>query len=80
MIQPLDLLWYIAITVILSAAIGAYIGVALILSGKVYSSIVERTWGHSSGSVALCVILTFIVLLSPLAGMMIYFASLTADN
>ena len=79
MINPLDLLSYIAITVILSLAIGAYIGVALILSGKVYSSIVERT-GYQSSKPDLFEILALIAMLAPLVGTGIYLLSLTAAN
>ena len=79
MIQPLDLLLYIAITVALSVAIGTYIGVALILSGKVYGSLVKRT-GYQSPKPDLFEILALIVMLSPLVGTGIYLVSLTAAN
>ena len=79
MINPIDLLLYIAITVILSLAIGAYIGVALILSGKVYDSLVTRT-GYQSPKPDLFEILALVAMLAPLVGTGIYLLSLTAAN
>ena len=79
MINPLDLLLYIATTVALSVAIGTYIGVALILSGKVYDSLVKRT-GYQSSKPDLFEILTLIAMLAPLVGTGIYLVSLTAAN
>lgn len=79
MIQPLELLQYIAMTVVLSVAIGAYVGLALILSGKVYRSLVERV-GYQSSKPDLFEGLVLVALLSPLAGMLIYFLSLTPPS
>ena len=79
MIDPIELLQYIAITVALSVAIGTYIGVALILSGKVYNSLVRRV-GYQSSKPALFEILALIAMLAPLVGTGIYLLSLTAAN
>ena len=79
MIQPLELLEYAAVTMFLSMAIGGYIGVAMILSGKLYRALAART-GHQSLKPDLFCILFFIVMLSPLVGTMVYFVGLTAAN
>ena len=79
MINPLDLLLYIAITVALSVAIGTYIGVSMILSAKVYDSLVKRT-GYQSSKPGLFEILALIAMLAPLVGTGIYLLSLTAAN
>ena len=80
MINPLDLLSYIAITVILSLAIGAYIGVAILISAKVYLSYLTRVWFRRSLKPEVMSSLTFIVLISPLIGTMAYLIGLTAAN
>ena len=80
MINPLDLLSYIAITVILSLAIGAYIGVAILISAKVYLSYLTRVWFRRSLKPEGMSGLTFIVLISPLIGTMAYLIGLTAAN
>lgn len=79
MINPLDLLLYIAITVILSLAIGAYIGVALILSEKVYCWIGRRT-GYRSMKPEILGILFLLFMISPLLGTTIYLVSLTVAS
>lgn len=79
MIQPLELLMYIAMTMILSVAVGGYVGVAMILSNKVYHALAART-GYQSLKPDLFCILFFITMLSPLVGTMIYFVSLTAAS
>ena len=79
MINPLDLLLYIATTVALSAAIGTSIGVVLILSCKVYDLLVKRT-GYQSSKPGLVEILALIAMLAPLVGTGIYLLILTAAN
>lgn len=79
MIQPLELLTYIAMTMILSVAVGAYIGVAMILSNKVYRALAERL-GYLSLKPELLCIMFFIAMLSPLVGTMIYLVDLTAAS
>ena len=80
MINPLELLWYIAMAVILSLAIGGYIGVTFLLTAKVHISFDKRVWYRRSLKPEVMSGLTFIVLISPLIGTMIYFVSLTAAN
>lgn len=79
MIQPLELLLYIAMAVVLSVAIGGYIGVSMILSAKVMGAVSNRT-GNYSYKPGLFGILTFVSLLAPLVGTGIYLLSLTAAN
>lgn len=79
MIQPLELIQYIAMTLILSLAIGAYIGVAMALSAKTMGAVSKRT-GNMSLKPELFGILLFVALLSPLVGTMIYLINLTAAN
>ena len=79
MINPLDLLLYIAITVALSVAIGTYIGVSMILSAKIMEAVSNRT-GNYSYKPDLFGILTFVSLVAPLVGTGIYLLILTAAN
>ena len=79
-INPIDLLWYIAMAVILSLAIGGYIGVTFLLTAKVYLSFDKRVGYRRSLKPEVMSGLTFIVLLSPLVGTGIYLVSLTAAN
>ena len=79
MINPLDLLLYIALTLILSLAIGAYVGVSMILSTKLMEAVSKRT-GNYSYKPELFGITLFVAMLSPLVGTMAYLVSLTAAN
>ena len=80
MINPVELLQYVAMAMILSVAIGGNIGVTFLLTAKVYLSFDKRVGYRRSLKPEVMSGLTFIVLLSPLAGMMIYFVSLTDTN
>ena len=80
MIQPLDLLEYLTTVVILSLAIGWYIGVAMIISAKVYLLLIDRVGYRRSLKPEVLCVLTFIVLFSPLIGTMAYLVDLTATN
>ena len=80
MIQPLDLLQYIAMTAILSAAIGGYIGVVMLLSAKVYLSFGQRVGYRRSLKPEVMCGLTFIVLISPLVGTIAYLIGLTPPS
>lgn len=79
MIQPLDLLWYIAMAVILSLTIGGYIGVSMILSAKIMEAVSNRT-GNYSYKPELFGILTFLSLLAPLVGTIAYLIGLTPPS
>ena len=77
MINPLELLWYIAMAVILSLAIGGYIGVTFLLTAKVHISFDKRVGYRRSLKPEVMSGLTFIVLISPLIGTIAYLIGLT---
>ena len=80
MIQPLDLLQYIAMAVILSLAIGGYIGVTFLLTAKVYLSFAKWVGYRRSLKPEVMSGLTFIVLISPLIGTIAYLIGLTPPS
>ena len=80
MINPLDLLWYIAMAMVLSLAIGGYIGVTFLLTAKVYISFDKRVGYRRSLKPEVMSGLTFIVLISPLIGTIAYLIGLTPPS
>ena len=80
MIQPLDLLQYIAMAMVLSLVIGGYIGVTFLLTSKVYISFDKRVGYRRSLKPEVMSGLTFIVLISPLIGTIAYLIGLTPPS
>ena len=76
----MELLQYIALTVILSVAIGGYIGVTVLLTAKVYDSFDKRVGYRRSLKPEVMSGLTFIVLISPLIGTIAYLIGLTPPS
>ena len=79
-VNLLDLSQYLALTMVLSLAIGGYIGVTFLLTAKVYDSFDKRVGYRRSLKPEVMSGLTFIVLISPLVGTLAYLVSLTVTN
>ena len=76
MIHPMNLFTYLAMTMILSGVLGVHMGIATTLSIKAYNFFVERR-GRQSWRADFFMATFFVIVVSPVVGILLYFVVLT---